>query len=93
MQRDEKNERISGCCSHAVSAILPLKTILLILEMKNLILHQVILLFLFPLQTKMSLKAATTWRDLCRITAEESPLRSSSTRGCVHRRDQVSGDE
>lgn len=56
----------------------------------RLILHQVILFFCFYSQTKMSFEAASTWRDLCRIIAEESPLRSSSSRGCVHRRDQVS---
>lgn len=39
----------------------------------------------------MSLAAASTWRDLCRASAEEPPLCSSSTRGCVHRRNQVSG--
>lgn len=39
----------------------------------------------------MSFEAASAWRDLCRALAEEPPLRSSSTRGCVHRRDQVSG--
>lgn len=44
----------------------------------------------FSLQTAMSLKAASTWRNFCRVVAEKSPLCSSSSRSCIHRWDQVS---
>lgn len=47
-------------------------------------------LFSFSFQITMSLKAASTWRNFCRVIAEKSPLCSSSTRSCFHRWDQVS---
>lgn len=38
----------------------------------------------------MFIEAATTWGDIRRITSTKLALRSSCTRGCFHRRDQVS---